>query len=100
LDGLSYPWLYNVHIINANAEKVYYQIENLPPKWQTEDWLTFLVLCRNYFNSVKQQGFQTTKKENNFSQHSVDRLTHKKKVKEWFLNPVKYCKEIALEQHS
>jgi hypothetical protein len=75
-----------------------YRIENLPPKWQTEDWPKLLVLCQNYFNSVKPQGVQTTKKENNFSQHSVDHLTHQKKVKEWFLNPAKYCKEIALEQ--
>jgi hypothetical protein len=30
--------------------------------------------------------------------HNVDRLTHQKKVKEWFLLPDKYCKEIAYEQ--
>jgi hypothetical protein len=28
----------------------------------------------------------------------VDRLSHQKKVKEWFLSPVQFCKEITSEQ--
>jgi len=33
-----------------------YRINNLPSDWATQDWPTILVLCRNYFNSVKPQG--------------------------------------------
>jgi len=73
-----------------------YRIDNLPSKWQTEDWPTNLVLCHNFYHSVKPQGIQPSK--NNFSAHNVDRLTHQKKVKEWFLHPTIYCKEIASEQ--
>jgi hypothetical protein len=73
-----------------------YHIDNLPLKWQTKDWLTILVLCHNFYHSFKPQGIQPSK--NNFSAHNVNHLTHQKKVKEWFLHPAKYCKEIASEQ--
>jgi len=74
------------------------QIDNLPAKWQTMDWPTILVLCRNFYNSVKPQGVLSQPSKNNFVMHNVDHLTHQKKVKEWFLLPDKYCKEIAYEQ--
>ncbi len=32
-----------------------YRIGNLPAQWNTEDWPTILILCRDYFNSVKPQ---------------------------------------------
>jgi hypothetical protein len=73
-----------------------YHIDNLPLKWPTKDWLTILVLCHNFYHSFKPQGIQPSK--NNFSAHNVNHLTHQKKVKEWFLHPAKYCKEIASEQ--
>jgi len=62
-----------------------YRIDNLPSKWQTENWPELLVLCRNYFLSVKPNGSQ---KKDNYSTHgNTDRLTHQKKVREWFLHP-------------
>jgi len=75
-----------------------YRLDNLPAKWQTEDWPTILVLCRNFYHSVKPQGVPTQVSKNNFTMHNVDRISHQKKVKEWFLFPTKYCKEIASEQ--
>ena len=76
-----------------------YRTDNLPSKWHTDDWPTILILCRNYYNSVKPQGVQVLPpKNNNFTHHNVDRLSHQKKVKEWFLSPVQFCKEITSEQ--
>ena len=75
-----------------------YRIDNLPSKWNTEDWPTILILCRNYYNSIRPQGISDSNPRNNFVQHNVDRMNHQKKVKEWFLHPAKYCKEIAAEQ--
>jgi hypothetical protein len=72
-----------------------YCINNLPSKWQTNDWPTLLILCRDYFNSVKPQGVtksQTT--TDGFLDHSA----HCKKVKTWFMNPSKFHKEIEVEQ--
>jgi hypothetical protein len=67
-------------------------------KCQTEDWPTIFVVCRNFHHSVKPQGTLSQPSKNNFASHNVDRITHQKKVKEWFLNPTKYCKELAAEQ--
>jgi len=76
-----------------------YRTDNLPSKWHTDDWPTILILCRNYYNSVKPQGVQVLPpKNNNFTHHNVDRLSHQKKVKEWFLSPVQFCQEITSEQ--
>jgi hypothetical protein len=73
-----------------------YHIDNLPSKWQTENWPELLVLCRNYFLSVKPNGGQ---KKDNYSTHgNTDSLTHQKKVREWFLHPAKFCQEIAAAQ--
>jgi hypothetical protein len=33
-----------------------YCIGNLPSQWMTQDWPTLLVLCQDYYNSVKPQG--------------------------------------------
>jgi hypothetical protein len=72
-----------------------YRIGNLPLKWQTQDWPTLLVLCQDYYNSVKPQGpsSRETSNDSNF-----DCIAHQKKVKEWFLQPSKFCKEIESEQ--
>jgi len=72
-----------------------YRLDNLPSKWQTADWPTLLILCRDYFNSVKPQG--VTKSSNN-NDGFVDHTAHRKKVKTWFMNPSKFCKEIEAEQ--
>jgi len=79
-----------------------YRIGNLPAPWNTQDWPTLLVLCRDYYNSVKP--FGNVKKDTTHSPSGnnpnagFDRLNHQKKVRLWFLNPTKYCKEIEKEQ--
>jgi hypothetical protein len=73
-----------------------YRIDNLPVKWQTADWPTLLILCRDYFNSVRPQGvMKTTTNSDGF----IDHTAHRKKVKAWFMNPSKFCKEIEAEQN-
>jgi hypothetical protein len=54
-----------------------------------------LILCRDYFNSVKPQGVT---KPSTHSDGFVDHTAHRKKVKTWFMNPSKFCKEIKAEQ--
>ena len=67
----------------------------LPSEWHQEDWPTILALCRDYYNSVKPQ---------HMSRHEVnttipgDRSAHQEKIKDWWLNPTKYCKLIEAEQ--
>jgi len=34
-----------------------FRLENLPAKWNTQDWPTILNLCRDYYHSIKPQGF-------------------------------------------
>jgi hypothetical protein len=69
----------------------------LPEEWKTTDWPTLLVLCRNYSNSVRPQGNrQDNSDSSNIS--SVDRPAHHKKIKQWFMNPVKFKAEIEAEQ--
>jgi len=72
-----------------------FRMGNLPSMWQTQDWPTLLVLCRDYFNSVKPYGIT---KSPSLSDPYQDRIAQRKKVKEWFMNPSKYSKEIEAEQ--
>jgi hypothetical protein len=72
-----------------------FQIGNLPSNWHTDDWPTLLVLCRDYFTSIKPYGIN---KSNASSDQIQDRMAQRKKVKEWFLNPKKFAKEIEAEQ--
>jgi len=72
-----------------------YLIDNLPDKWKTANWPELLILCRDYFHSVKPQGVsKSTTQTDGF----VDHTAHRKKVKNWFMNPIKFCKEIEAEQ--
>ena len=78
-----------------------YRIGNLPPAWQTEDWPSLLVLCRDYYNSVKPFGSGKKDMSNTYpgtNNSTFDRLSHQKKVRQWFLQLGKYCKEIEKEQ--
>jgi hypothetical protein len=74
-----------------------YRIGNLPPEWNTTHWPTLLVLCRNYYNSVNPKGVGSVTKDSSTDSHTK-RMAQLKKVKEWFLNPAKFSKEILLEQ--
>jgi hypothetical protein len=72
-----------------------YRLDNLPPKWKTTDWPTLFFLCQDYLNSVKPQGVTTSSTN---SDGFVDHTAHQKKVKNWFMNPSKFCKDIEAEQ--
>jgi hypothetical protein len=59
-------------------------------------WPTLRVLCRDFYNSVHPSG---NLPKDNSQDGSADRITqHRKKVKQWFLNPTRYSKEIDAEQ--
>jgi len=73
-----------------------FRLDNLPSKWNVQDWPSILVLCRDYYNSIKPQGLM---KPDLFSQPQFDREAHQKKVKMWFMDPVKYHKAIESEQN-
>jgi hypothetical protein len=78
-----------------------YRLGNLPIEWKTEDWPTILVLCRDYYNSINPQGPTKKDKDHTSDGNTIsqaERIAHHKKVCLWFLNPVKYCKEITGEQ--
>jgi hypothetical protein len=72
-----------------------YRLGNLPVAWQSTHWPTLLILCRDFYNSVNPLGIL---KKNPTLDTGLDRAAHHKKVKQWFLNPSKYCKEIEQEQ--
>jgi hypothetical protein len=72
-----------------------YQVGNLPSQWHTTDWPSLLRLCRDYYNSIRPHSLG---KKDSSSDPPVDRIAQQKKVREWFLNPVKFCKEIEHEQ--
>jgi hypothetical protein len=71
------------------------RIGNLPLEWNTNHWPTLLVLCRDYYNSVNPSGIAKCDPHHD---NSVDRAAHHKTVKQWFLNSLKYCREIEAEQ--
>lgn len=72
-----------------------YRIGNLPDAWKTTSWLTLLILCRDFYNSVNPGGLVSKEPK---SEHTSDRALHQRKIKNWFLQPVKFCKEIEAEQ--
>jgi len=72
-----------------------FRLENLPAKWNTQDWPTILNLCRDYYHSIKPQGF--LKKDSSHSQ-GFDREAHQKSIRSWFLNPSKFSKDLEKEQ--
>jgi hypothetical protein len=54
-----------------------YRINNLPTEWKTQDWTQFLVLCGDYYNSVK----PTSSDRKPSSDILFDKEAHQKKVK-------------------
>ena len=73
-----------------------YRIGNLPSEWKTTHWPTLLVLCRDFYHSVNPSGIMS--KETSQDGPSDRIAQHRKKIKQWFLNPLRYSKEIAAEQ--
>jgi hypothetical protein len=74
-----------------------YRIGNLPLAWQTTDWPSLLTLCRNYYNSVNPKGSPSRECDPSGETHN-QHMAQQKKVRDWFLDPVKYCKEIEKQQ--
>jgi hypothetical protein len=70
-----------------------YRINNLPSEWKTTNWPDLLTLCRDYYNSVKSH-IPPHRTIPNQHDQNFDHEEHQKKVKVWFMNPGKYCKEI------
>jgi len=76
-----------------------YRLGNLSPEWKTDDWPTILVLCCDYYNSINPQGPPKRDQPTDGAiTAQVERNARHKKVRQWFLNPVKYCTEITAEQ--
>jgi hypothetical protein len=69
-------------------------LKNLPPKWDTQDWPSILVLCRDYDNSIKPQDFM----KRGPTHTTFDHEAHQQKIKMWLSNPVKFSKELEQEQ--
>jgi len=72
-----------------------FRIGSLPTAWQTQDWPTLLILCRDYFHSFRPQGII---KITFSADKNQDRMAQRKKIKEWFMNPEKFAKDIEAEQ--
>jgi len=66
-----------------------HRIGNLPEEWKMTHWPTLLILCCNYYHSINPKGI-TTQDRDNSNEAYTKRMAQQKKVKEWFLNPVKY----------
>jgi hypothetical protein len=81
-----------------SANQTNYRIGNLPQEWNTTDWPTLLVLCRDYYNSVNPKGLLSSDQGPANAESHASRMAQQKKVHEWFLNPVKFRKEIEREQ--
>jgi hypothetical protein len=67
-----------------------YHIDNRPPAWKTTSWPSLLVLCHYSYNSINPKG-NTSRDSTNISGYNT-RMAQQKKVKEWFLQPAKFCK--------
>jgi len=76
-----------------------YRLGSISEDWKTQDWPTLLVLCRDFYNSVNPKGPMTKRDRDLFSDLQIDRSAHHKKVRQWFMNPTRYCQDIATEQN-
>jgi hypothetical protein len=78
-----------------------FHIGNLPSEWHTQDWPTLLILCWDYFHSINPYGILKWDHSNNGTSSVINPADHAaqhKKVKQWFLNPAKFCCELESEQ--
>jgi hypothetical protein len=75
-----------------------YRPGSISSEWQTQDWPTLLVLCRDFYNSVNPKGPTSKCDRDSFSELQIDRNAHHKKIRQWFMNPTRYCQEITCEK--
>jgi len=79
-----------------------YHLGTLAPDWHTEDWPSLLVLCRDFYNLVNPKG-PTAKRDQDrdhdpFAELHIDRSSHHKKIRSWFMDPAKHKSDIDTEQ--
>jgi hypothetical protein len=72
-----------------------YLIGNLPDARKITSWPALLILCLDFYNSINPGGLLSC---NTKSDITPDCAFHQKKIKNWFLQPIKFCKEIEAEQ--
>jgi len=72
---------------------------NLPEAWETNDWPSILALCHDYYNSVNPHGPPKKNSTPDGSDSQHDCAAHHKKIRQWFLQPDKYCVELTNEQN-
>jgi len=75
-----------------------YRLGSISSEWQTQDWPTLLVLCRDFYNSVNPKGPTLKRERDPFSDLQIDRGAHHKQIRQWFMNPTKYRQELSSEQ--
>jgi hypothetical protein len=75
-----------------------YRLGSISSEWKTQDWPTLLVLCWDFYNSVNPKGPTSKRDRDSFSEQGIDRGAHHKKIRQWFMNPNKFCQEIANKQ--
>jgi len=71
---------------------------SISAEWQTQDWPTLLVLCRDFYNSVNPKGPTPIRDRDPFAELHMDRNAHHKKIHNGFMNPTRFCQEIKAEQ--
>jgi hypothetical protein len=73
-------------------------------EWKTQDWPSLLVLCRDFYNSVNPKGPSGKRDRDRggdrdpFAELQVDRASHHKKIRLWFMNPAKHRADLEAEQ--
>jgi len=74
-----------------------FRVKVLPAEWYTEDWPTILSLCHDFHNLIKPQGLLHKDKDSP-SDLNADWVAYQKKIRDWWLNPTKFCQLIETEQ--
>jgi len=76
-----------------------FRLGSITDDWKTQDWPTLLILCRDFYNSVNPKGPSKQNQDNDSDRMSeADRNAHHKKIKSYFLNPIRYKSELEAEQ--
>jgi len=73
-----------------------YRIDNLPPAWKTTSWPSLLLLCHDFYNSINPKGITSSRDTPNTTDYTTW-MAQQKKVKEWYLQPSRFGKEINRE---
>jgi hypothetical protein len=81
-----------------------FRLGTISDEWKTQDWPSLLVLCRDFYNSVNPTGPSVKRDRDRggdrdpFAELQVDRTSHHKKIRLWFMNPAKHRADLEAEQ--